>query len=115
LAYYFSRWCWVVAILGFGHRYLNKDSKLLRYLSEAGYPFYILHMPVNTIIGYFVIQWPVGVAVKCLVINVLTILTTLLVYEVLVKRTNVTRFLFGMRPKRQPKKHGLPHAVRREA
>jgi glucan biosynthesis protein C len=99
LAYYFSRWCWVVSILGFGHRYLNKSNRLLQYLSEASYPFYILHLPVNTIVGYFVIQWPVSIAIKFLAINVVTILATYVVYEVLVKRIGVMRFLFGMKPR----------------
>ena len=102
LAYYFSRWCWVVAILGFGHRYLNKSNRLLRYLSKASYPFYILHLPVNTIVGYFVIRWPVSIAIKFLVINVVTVLATYVVYEVLVKRIGVMRFFFGMKPKSRP-------------
>ena len=114
ILYYFSRWCWLIAILGFGRRWLSRGSRLLSYLSEASYPFYILHMPINTIVGYFVIQWPVGIAIKYLVINVVTILATYTVYEVLVKRTQVTRFLFGMKPKRREKKRGLPHAVRQE-
>ena len=114
ILYYFSRWCWLIAILGFGRRWLSRGSRLLGYLSEASYPFYILHMPINTIVGYFVIQWPVGIAIKYLVINVVTILATYTVYEVLVKRTQVTRFLFGMKPKRREKKRGLPHAVRQE-
>ena len=74
----------------------------MRYLSEASYPFYILHMPVNTIVGYFVIQWPVTIAVKFLVINVLTILATYVVYEVAIKRIGVMRFLFGMKPRSRP-------------
>jgi glucan biosynthesis protein C len=115
ILYYFSRWCWLIAILGFGRRWLSRGGRLLSYLSEASYPFYILHMPINTIVGYFVIRWPVGIAVKYLVINVVTILATYAVYEVLVKRTQVTRFLFGMKPKRREKKYRLPHAVRREA
>jgi glucan biosynthesis protein C len=115
ILYYFSRWCWLVALLGFGRRWLGRGSRLLSYLSGASYPFYILHMPINTIVGYFIIQWPVGIAVKYLVINAVTILATYAVYEVLVRRTSVTRFLFGMKPKRRRRKHGLPHAVRREA
>jgi peptidoglycan/LPS O-acetylase OafA/YrhL len=102
LAYYFSRWCWVVAILGFGHRYLNKSNRLLQYLGEASYPFYILHLPINTIVGYYVIRWPVSIAIKFLAINVVTILATYVVYEVLVKRIGVMRFLFGMRPRFRP-------------
>jgi glucan biosynthesis protein C len=115
ILYYFSRWCWLIAILGFGRRWLSRGGRLLSYLSEASYPLYILHVPINTIVGYFVIQWPVGIAVKYLVINFVTILMTYAVYEVLVRRTSVTRFLFGMTPKSRRKKRGLPHAVRQEA
>jgi hypothetical protein len=49
-----------------------------------------------------------------LIICIASVPATLLTYEVLVKRTNMTRFLFGMKPKRREKKHGLPHAVRQE-
>jgi len=31
-----------------------------------------------------------------------SLLATILVYDLLVKRTNVTRFLFGMGPKKKP-------------
>jgi peptidoglycan/LPS O-acetylase OafA/YrhL len=105
----------VVAILGLGHRFLNVSSRLLDYAREAAYPFYILHLPINTVVGYFVIQWPVSIAVKYPVIVVVTILATFAVYEALVRRTDVTRFLFGMKPKSRRQKHGLPHAVRLEA
>jgi peptidoglycan/LPS O-acetylase OafA/YrhL len=115
ILYYFSRWCWLVAILGFGRRWLSRSNKLLPYLSEASYPFYILHMPINTIVGYFVIQWPVSIAVKYPVIVVVTILATFAVYEVLVRRMGVIRFLFGMKPKNPRQKRGLPHAVRQGA
>jgi peptidoglycan/LPS O-acetylase OafA/YrhL len=101
--YYFSRWCWLLVILGFGRRWLSRSSRLLNYLSEASYPFYILHMPINTIVGYLVIQWPVSIAVKYLVIVVVTTLATYAVYEVLIRRTDVTRFLFGMKPKPRPR------------
>ena len=115
ILYYFSRWCWLLAILGFGHKYLSRSGKMLAYLSEVSYPFYILHLPINTIVGYFVIQWPVGIAVKYPVIVVVTILATFAVYEALVRRTSVTRFLFGMKPRSRRLKRGLPHAVRQEA
>ncbi|MGB5894501.1 MAG: acyltransferase, partial [Ignavibacteriaceae bacterium] len=35
---------WIFAVLGFGHKYLNKPSKILSYLSQAAYPVYIIHM-----------------------------------------------------------------------
>lgn len=35
---------WVFALLGLGYHYLNRPHPALRYLSQAAYPVYILHM-----------------------------------------------------------------------
>ena len=96
----FSRWIWVIAFLGLGHRFLNRTNRVLRYLSEAIYPLYILHYLILGLIGYYIagLDWPVEL--KYLTIFSLTVVATLLAYDLLVKRTNVTRFLFGMKPKR---------------
>ena len=96
----FDRWCWVIAFLGLGHRFLNRTNRLLRYLTEATYPIYILHYMILALIGYAIagLGWPVEL--KYLTILSLTVAATLLAYDLLVKRTNVTRFLFGMKPKR---------------
>ena len=95
--YHFGAWCWVIAILGFGSRYLNRASGPLRYANRASYPFYILHLPVNTVVGYFILQWDAGITVKYLAIAAATLLATIGVYDVFVKRTAITRFLFGMK------------------
>ena len=94
-----TAWCWVLAMLGFAHRLLNADSPVLRYLGEAAFPFYLLHLPVNTLVGYVVIRLDAGVAVKYALINLLTIALTLAVYELCVRRINPVRFLFGMKPR----------------
>lgn len=95
----FSRWCWVIAFLGLGHRFLNRTNRVLRYLTEATYPIYILHYLILGLIGYAIagLNWPVEL--KYLTILSLTVAATLMAYDLLVKRTNVTRFLFGMKPK----------------
>lgn len=88
----------LIAILGFGQKYLDFTNRALRYASEAAYPFYILHQTVIVIVGFFVVQWDVGVLAKfCTIVAAATLATTL-AYELVVKRTNVTRFLFGMKP-----------------
>ncbi len=105
LIFFGSRWFWVTGILGLGHRFLSKDSAVLRYASEAAYPFYILHLPINTAVGYLLRPWQVGVAIKYAAIVILTCLVTLAVYEVLVRRVGVMRFLFGL------KSHGKARAA----
>ncbi len=97
VVYNFSRWFWVVGILGLGHRFLNANSAVLRYANEAVYPFYILHYPVNMLAGYLLLSWNTTIAVKYAVIVVLTISVTLALYEALIRRFNPLRFLFGMK------------------
>jgi len=77
----------------------------LRYASEAAMPFYLLHMTFSVLTGYFVIQLDAPVAFKYPLILLVATSLTLVAYE-LVRRWNVTRLLFGMKPTRI----GLPVA-----
>ena len=99
----FNRWVWLLAILGIGHRLLNRGGKVLNYLSEAAYPFYLLHLLVLTAVSYFVVQIHAVVAVKYLLIVSITFGITFLVYEG-ARRVPPLRFLMGMKTHRlQPK------------
>jgi glucan biosynthesis protein C len=98
LLVYFNMWFWIVALLGYGQKYLSFSNRLLRYASEAAYPFYILHQTIIILVGYYVVQWNIGVWPKFLIIGVAALIGTLLVYDLAVRRTNLTRFLFGMKP-----------------
>lgn len=91
-----NRWMWLLTILGLGHRYLNKNNNTLKYLSSASYPFYIFHLLLNTVVGFYIIKLPFGAGIKYSLIVMLTIISTFLVYEI-VKRIPVIRFLFGIK------------------
>jgi glucan biosynthesis protein C len=97
-----NTWLWLVAILGYGRRFLNFSNRVQRYLNEAVYPFYILHQTVIVILAYYIVQWDVNLWVKFPVLAVSAFAASLLLYDVAVKRTNVTRFLFGMKPLKRP-------------
>jgi hypothetical protein len=68
-----------------------------RYANEAVMPFYILHQTVIVIVGFYVVKLNAGVAIKYLMVVAATLVITLSLYEAVIKRTIVTRFLFGMR------------------
>ena len=93
----FAPWFFVIAILGYGRRFLTSSNKFLKYTGQASYPAYILHQTIIVIIGFYVVQWQAGILVKYSTILVLSVIATTLIYDLLVRRTNVTRFLFGMR------------------
>jgi glucan biosynthesis protein C len=96
----FNAWFWCVAILGFGGRHLRFNHKILPYANEAVYPVYVLHLPVMTMIAYRVVGWNIGVAAQFSLITLFTLAASLCVYEFIIRRTNVTRFLFGLKPKK---------------
>jgi glucan biosynthesis protein C len=94
-----AAWCWTVALLGLGRRYLTASGPLLRYAREASYPVYILHQTVIVVIAFVVVGWDTGVAVKYIAILLAAAVGTLLVYEFLVRRVTPVRVLFGLKPR----------------
>ena len=119
-------WFWIVAIVGIaghiGKRGAHQDQaapapsgnpnpppldtlggttwrdRLADYAKEAQLPFYVLHQLPIVLIGYFVVQWQVNALVKYVVIVLGALVTTLVMYDIGVRRTWPTRFLFGLRP-----------------
>ncbi|MFC2059918.1 hypothetical protein ACFLTZ_02335 [Chloroflexota bacterium] len=94
-------WFFIIAILGFGSRYLNFNNRFLGYANEAVLPFYILHQTIILIIGFFVVQWSMGIAPKYFIICTTSFIVIMAIYEILVRRINILRFLFGMRLKKK--------------
>ena len=93
-----SSWCCVLAILGMGMQRLNFSTPLLSYANEAVLPFYILHQTVLLSVGYFVVQWPIPDLLKWAIILVASFTIIMVLYEFLVRRFDVMRFLFGLKP-----------------
>jgi glucan biosynthesis protein C len=91
-------WCCVLAILGFGRKHLGFSTPFLKYANEAVLPFYILHQTVLLGVGYFVVQWAIPDLLKWAIILAISFPIIMVLYEFLVRRFNVMRFLFGMKP-----------------
>ncbi len=98
-----SSWCWLFAILGFGFKHLNFNTSFLQYANEAVLPFYILHQTVLIVIGYFVLQSPLPDLLKWLIIASTSFISIMGIYEYGVRRVNVLRFLFGLKPLQREK------------
>lgn len=97
LLFKLSQWAWLLAILGGAHRWLTHDGPALRYASEAAMPFYMLHLPLVTLVGLFVVGLSAGVLMKYALVVVAATLATLAVYDLAVKRVGALRFCFGMK------------------
>lgn len=92
-----NSWLWIVALLGLARRYLNFNNSVLQYATQASYPFYILHQTIVVAIAFYVVRWNISIMSKFLIISTTSFIATIVVYELLVKRNNVARFLFGLK------------------
>lgn len=92
-------WFSMLAIMGYGYRYLNTSNQWLKYLNEGIYPFYILHQPVIIIIGFFAVNWGLGIFWGFWAISVLSTITCISVYWFLIRPFSLMRVIFGMKAK----------------
>jgi hypothetical protein len=93
-----SSWCWILAIFGFGFEHLTQGTPWLAYANEAVLPFYIMHQTVLLTIGHYVTGWPIPDLLKFVIISASSFLIIAVVYEFLIRRVNVLRVAFGMKP-----------------
>jgi glucan biosynthesis protein C len=93
-------WSWIVFLMNLAVKHLNRPSKILSYANEAVLPFYVFHQTVILGIGWFVIQWSMGILPKLVIIIVTSFAATLILYDAFVRHSNVMRFFFGMRAKK---------------
>ena len=98
----FNAWCWVLAFLGYGKRYLNRPSRVLTRLNEGIYPFYILHQTVIVVIGFYAVQIEESILAKYLFVSTISLLVSWAIYDLLVRPVPALRYLFGMKPVPSP-------------
>jgi hypothetical protein len=110
----FASWFWIVAIMGLAGRASQpgkpapptrqptRMDRLALYANQAQLPFYVLHQMPIVVIGFYVIQWDINALAKYLIICLSTLVVTLALYDLGVRRTRLTRFLFGMKSKPGP-------------
>ena len=91
--------CWIFAVFGFGYKYLNRPSAALRYLSQAAYPVYIIHMFALYIAAMFILPLELPVLVKFLWIILITFAVCFIIYEFIIRRIDIIRPFFGLKRK----------------
>jgi hypothetical protein len=102
-------WSWVLALVGYGKKYLNYKLKALDYLNQAVYPFYVLHQTVIVVLVYYIVQTQNESILSKYIYTVgMTFFVTVGIYHLLVRPYTLTRFLFGMKPKSEKKAVAVP-------
>lgn len=73
----------VFAMLGVANSFIHKSSRLLKYLSKASFTVYVIHMLINTLAGFIILQLNIGVGLKYILIVMVTFIFSFLFYEVI--------------------------------
>ncbi len=94
--------CWscLVAFMGFAARHLRSSNSFLKYANDAVLPCYILHQTIILAIGFHVVRLDAPLWLEYLIIATSSFAVTVALYELLIKRINALRFLFGLKPRR---------------
>jgi len=87
---------WLLAIVGFSGAYLNRKNHILAYMNEAVLPWYILHQTVIIVVAMNLSKYSLGGFWEPILVTIGTFATCFISYE-LIKRNNITRFIFGMK------------------
>ena len=93
--------CWIFSVLGLGHKYLNKPSETLTYLSQAAYPVYILHMFFLFLGSWLIFHFEIAAFSKWILVTLFTFMGSFGLYEFVIKRIWFLRPLFGLKLNRK--------------
>jgi hypothetical protein len=64
------------------------------------------------VVAYLVRAWPIGAGAQYCLIALASLAATLLLYDLGIRRSPVTRFLFGLKPRRGPSPRTDAHSAR---
>lgn len=96
IAYGFYQWLCIVAVLGFARRWLAKDSATRRYLTDAIFPYYIVHQTAIIVIAHALDGSGLSAGSEAAIIIGGTAATCVATYEI-VRRVAWLRPLFGLK------------------
>jgi glucan biosynthesis protein C len=106
-AWYLTLWCLVA-----GQRYLNRANRGFRYIADASYWIYLIHLPLLVLIQYALLNTAWNLWLELSLSVGLTMLIGLLSYALLVRHSPIGWMLNGKRAKRSKQQQHQAHSSR---
>jgi peptidoglycan/LPS O-acetylase OafA/YrhL len=100
-SYNAAGWFWIFGLIGAAVRFLERPSPRWRYLADASFFVYLVHLPVVYALQAWMMRWPVHWSVKYPLIVALTTTIVFPLYHYGVRSTFVGQFLNGRRYPRE--------------
>jgi glucan biosynthesis protein C len=100
--YGLNQWLWILVVFGFArHYFANCDGPMRRYLTEAIFPFYIIHQTTIEVVGHYLAKERLPLGWEATFLIMATIASCFATYEI-VRRIWPLRPLFGLKPSVAP-------------
>ena len=93
--YALAAWCWTIGLIGAGLRFLNEDNPVVRYVSDASYWIYIVHLPVVMAAQVLVYRVQAPAIVKFGMVTAGSFLVLFASYHLLVRHSAFGAWLNG--------------------
>jgi len=107
--YALASWCWTLGFVGLALQVFAGHSAWRRYVADASYWIYIMHLPLVIALQTAVSQAPIFWLAKYLFVVAATLAILLVTYHLFVRRTFIGALLNGKKhPKPEPR--GATHA-----
>jgi hypothetical protein len=95
--YGLDQWLWIMAVFGIARHYLaNRDGPIRRYLTDAIFPFYIIHQTTIEVVGHYLAKERLPLGIESTLLIGATIASCFVTYEV-ARRIRPLRPLFGLK------------------
>jgi peptidoglycan/LPS O-acetylase OafA/YrhL len=94
-------WLWTFGLIGAALRFIRKESPTVRYLADASYWLYIIHLPLLVALEAVVQKWALPAEIKLVLVVGASTAIMLASYHVLVRFTWLGQWING---KRMPRK-----------
>ena len=90
-------WLFLFGITGLFIQYTSRHSERMRYISDASYWVYLIHLPLIGLIPSLIVNLPFHTIIKFLITVLLTTGVCFGTYHLLVRGTFIGKFLNGRR------------------
>lgn len=92
-----AAYSWVMFVFGFSRIFFNITNKLLKYLSNCSFSLYIFHYLILTIFNYYLLKTSLNNHLIWIITSILTYITLILLFELILKRLRIFRFICGIK------------------
>lgn len=93
-------WFWTFGLIGAALRFIRRESPAVRYMADASYWLYIIHLPPVIALQAIVADWPLPAELKQLVIVAVAMAIMLASYHWLIRYSFMGEWLNGRRARR---------------